>query len=68
MSLDEPIIKLKRSQVRVTDYSERELESLDKSAFKLNSPDTTNQKSRVRGIYKLRKKEHAREVADVLQR
>ena len=67
VSLDEPIIKLGHSQVRVTGYSEREIERLNKSAFKLNAPDTTNRKSRVRGIYKLRNKEHAREVADVLQ-
>ena len=67
VSLDEPIIKLGHSQVPETDYSERELERLNKSAFKLHAPDTTNQKSRVRGIYKLRNKGHAREVADALQ-
>ncbi len=67
MSLDEPIIKLGHSRVRVTDYSERELERLNKSVFKLNAPVTENRKSRVRGIYKLRNKGHAREVADALQ-
>ena len=67
VSLDEPIIKLGHSQVRVTDYSEREIERLNKSAFKLNVPNTENRKSQVRGIYKLRNKEHAREVAHALQ-
>ena len=67
VSLDKPIIKLGHSQVRVTDYSERELERLNKSAFKINAPVTENRKSRVRGIYKLRNKVHAREVVDALQ-
>ena len=67
VSLDEPIIKLGHSRVRVTDYSERELERLNKSVFKLSAPVTENRKSRVRGIYKLRNKGHAREVADALQ-
>ena len=67
VSLNEPVIKLGHSQVRVTDYSEREIERLNKSAFKLNAPNTESRKSRVRGIYKLRNKEHAREVTDALQ-
>ena len=67
VSLDEPIIKQGHSQVRVTDYAEREIERLNKSAFKLNVPNTENRKSLVRGIYKLRNKEHAREVAHALQ-
>lgn len=68
VSLDEPIIKLGHSQVRVARYSEREIERLKKSEFELTARDTTNQKSRVKGIYKLRNQEHAQKVADALQK